>query len=186
MRRSLSTLAALVSLCAGPAFAGSMDSPVMRFDVAEDHTRFAFSDSRVHEDGMPAYGNPFVTRGYIYPAGTLDGSDGVKENGDPAFPDKVLGTWTCDGWFVADGAHTEQGVWLISRQVYDFDNGRGLLISQGPEYADIGEPYWRPITGAAGDYSKVSGAIRQTLLGFHAHGGVKTRFRIPQNKTNGG
>ncbi|MDZ5699065.1 hypothetical protein [Chelativorans sp. M5D2P16] len=140
MGHSLSTVAALVSLCAWPALAGSMDSPVMRFDVAEDHTRFAFSDGRVHEDGMPAYGNRFVTRGYIYPAGTLDDADGVKENGDPAFPDKVLGTWTCDGWFVADGAHTEQGVWLISRQVYDsttaaacwFPRARNMPMSASP------------------------------------------------------
>ncbi len=151
---------------------------VMRFDVAEDHTRFAFDEEPVHDDGMPAYGNPFVTQGYIYPAGTLDDAEGVKENGEPAFPDKVLGTWTCSGWFVANGAHTEEGTWLVSRQVYHFAESDAVLISQGPEYADIGETRQRPITGATGSYSG-AGTIEQTLLGFHAHGGVNIRFNIP-------
>ena len=44
----------------------------LAFDVAEDMTRFVFAEQPVHEDGMPAYGNPFITQGYIYPAGTLE------------------------------------------------------------------------------------------------------------------
>jgi hypothetical protein len=43
---------------------------------------------------MPAHRNPFVTQGYVYPADTLKpGIDGVNEDGSPAFPDLVLGTW---------------------------------------------------------------------------------------------
>ncbi len=71
---------------------------ISTFEVAEDHTRFAFAPAPVFDDGMPAHGNPFVTQGYIYPAGTLsEGVSGTLEDGSPAFPDKVLGTWTCDG-----------------------------------------------------------------------------------------
>ena len=35
---------------------------------------------------MPAYGNPFVTEGYLYPSGTLGGSNGVLPDGRPEFP----------------------------------------------------------------------------------------------------
>ncbi len=51
---------------------------------------------------MPAYGNSFVTRGYIYPEGTLDDSSGVLPNGEPEFLDQVIGEWSCRGWFVGD------------------------------------------------------------------------------------
>ena len=55
----------------------------------------------LHENGMPAHGNAFVSQGYIYPEGTLaDGIVGVLQDGSPAFPDLVLGTCTCDGYFV--------------------------------------------------------------------------------------
>jgi hypothetical protein len=60
--------------------------PLVRFDVAEDHTRFVFAPTPVHDDGLPAYGNPFVTQGYIYEAGTLDGGvEGVNPDGSPVF-----------------------------------------------------------------------------------------------------
>lgn len=66
---------------------------------------------------MPAYGNAFITQGYIYPAGTLDGRvERTLANGDPAFPDLVIGEWTCDGYFVADGMRTETGAIVITRQ----------------------------------------------------------------------
>ena len=150
----------------------------MHFDVAEDHTRFVFAPAPVHDDGEPAYGNPFVTQGYIYPAGFLKpGVDGVLKNGEPAFPDKVLGTWTCDGWFVADGVKTKTGTWLISRQVYEFANG-DILISQGPEVADQGKPSKRAITGGTGEYRSIDGVVIQTLLGFTENMGVEARFEI--------
>jgi hypothetical protein len=41
----------------------------------------------VHEDDLPAYGNSFITQGYIYEYGTLNGSNGVLPNGKPEFPD---------------------------------------------------------------------------------------------------
>ncbi|MEO4041848.1 hypothetical protein AAFN47_09615 [Hoeflea sp. CAU 1731] len=56
--------------------AGNAGEPLAAFDVAEDMSRFVFSAAPVFDDGMPAYGNAFITQGYLYPTGTLDG--GVK------------------------------------------------------------------------------------------------------------
>lgn len=166
-----------LGLAIGAAQAGSHDK-ITEFDVAEDHTRFVFDEAPVHDDGMPAHGNAFITQGYIYPIGTLDDGPGVTEDGAPTYPDMVLGTWTCTGWFFGDGAHTEEGAWLVSRQVYHFDGSDALIVSQGPEFVDVGEANARPITGATGAYADEE-VIEQTFLGFHEHGGVKVRFEIP-------
>jgi hypothetical protein len=77
---------ALLAMTGGEAMA----KPLAAFDVAEDHTRIFMAAEPVHENGMPAHGNAFVSQGYIYPAGTLaDGAVGVLEDGRPAFPDLV-------------------------------------------------------------------------------------------------
>jgi len=171
----LSTALASVVACGASA-----DEALLRFDVAEDHTRFAFADTPVHESGMPAHGNPFVTQGYVYPAGTLDlNIAGVLEDGSPAFPDKVLGTWTCDGWFVGEGGDATSGVWLVSRQIIQFNSG-DVIITQGTELADAGLANARPITGATGDYAGYdAGVMLQTLIGFNDHMGVNASFEIP-------
>src|SRR3712207_7801 len=75
---------------------------VVQFDVAEDMSRFVFDKSVTHTDGMPKHGSAFITQGYIYPYGTLNGSNGVLANGKPEFPTKVIGEWTCRGWFVGE------------------------------------------------------------------------------------
>ncbi len=175
LAKTLST-AALLAALASPALAGY---PLKAVDVSEDHTRFIFAPAPVfEEDGMPAYGNPFLTQGYIYPAGTLaNGALGTLKDGSPAFPEKVLGTWTCDGWFVADGAHTKTGTWLISRQTFEFRNGE-ILITQGDEIADVGVANARAITGGTGDYADIEGVVMQTLLGFNEHMGVAASFEI--------
>lgn len=152
--------------------------PLSQFDVAEDHTRFVFAPAPVHEDGLPAYGNPFVTQGYIYEAGTLDGGvEGVNPDGSPVFPDKVIGTWTCDGWYVADGMHTTTGVILISRQVFQF-NDDDVIVTQGAEYADAGLATPRVIAGGTGDYADLDGVMFQTVLGMSDGFGVRVQFEI--------
>jgi hypothetical protein len=73
--------------------AASADGALRAFDVAEDLSRFVHDEAPVFDDGMPAFGNAFVTQGYVYPAGTLDGGvEGTTPEGGPAFPDKVIGT----------------------------------------------------------------------------------------------
>lgn len=146
----------------------------LRFEVAEDATRFVFAEQPVHDDGLPAYGNPFVTQGYIYPEGTLDGTNGVLPDGSPEFPDLILGEWTCRGWFIGDGAHTTTGQWVVTTQVYSFADA--ILITDGTEVADIDVPAERAITGGTGPYASVSGEGEQVLLGYNASEGVDLRF----------
>ena len=174
MKVTLTSFAALAALSA-MAFAG--DAPT-RFDVAEDHTRFVFASTPVHDDGLPAYGNAFVTQGYVYEAGTLDGGhEGVNPDGSPAFPDKVIGTWTCDGWYVGNGFHTKAGTILISRQVFEFEDG-SILISQGPESVDENIPLPRAITGGTGEFAGIGEEMSQTLLGMSDGFGVRLQFEL--------
>ncbi len=171
LRTTLSGLA-LVAALGSAASAESLAS----FDVAEDHTRIFMAAEPVHENGMPAHGNAFVSQGYIYPEGTLaDGTVGVLEDGSPAFPDLVLGTWTCDGYFVGEGGNTATGVWIISRQTFAFDDG-ATIVTQGTEIADIGQPNLRPITGATGDYAEIDGGLIQTTLGFNDFWGLSATY----------
>jgi hypothetical protein len=143
----------------------------LRFDIAEDGNRFVFDDLNLLEDGMPGYGSAFVTQGYIYPAGTLNGSNGVLANGAPEFPDLVLGEWTCYGWMIGEGAHTQSGKWVVSTQIYDFVDG-GMIVTDGFEIADIDVPTTRAISSGIGSYAGASGEQVQTLLGFTDQMGV--------------
>ena len=147
------------------------ESPVMTYEVAEDGTRFAFDDLNLFEDGMPGYGSAFVTQGYIYPVGTLNGSNGVLANGEPEFPELVLGEWTCFGWMIGDGAHTATGEWVISTQVYKFNDG-STLITDGFELVDFEVPTTRAITGGTNAYRSASGEQVQVLHGFTEQMGV--------------
>jgi hypothetical protein len=152
--------------------------PLARFDVAEDHTRFVFAPTPVHDDGFPAYGNPFVTQGYIFEAGTLDGGvEGVNPDGSPVFPDRVIGTWTCNGWYVADGAHTTTGTIIVSSQLFQFDGG-DTIVNHGAELADYNVAMPRLITGGLGDFADVEGVMYQTNLGMTDGFGVRAQFEI--------
>ena len=55
------TLAAFAAAIPAAALA---DGSLSAFDVAEDLSRFVHDESPVFDDGMPAYGNAFVTQGY--------------------------------------------------------------------------------------------------------------------------
>ncbi|MDW3223937.1 MAG: hypothetical protein R8G34_13800 [Paracoccaceae bacterium] len=171
-----STLSA-IALLATTGFAIAEGAP-MAFDVAEDHTRIFMSAQPLHENGMPAHGNAFLSQGYIYPAGTLkDGIVGVLKDGAPAFPELVLGTWTCDGYFVGEAGNATTGVWVISRQVFALNDG-DQIVTQGTEIADIGQQNQRPITGATGDYAHIEGALVQTTLGFNEFMAISATFEF--------
>jgi hypothetical protein len=150
----------------------------LAFDVAEDLSRFVYQESPVFEDGMPAYGNAFVTQGYVYPAGTLDGDvEGTLADGSPAFPDKVIGTWTCDGYYVGDGFRTLSGTVVVTRQVIVFNDG-DIVITQGPELAETDVEVIRAVTGGTGDYVNAPAEISQTLLGMSDGYGVRLQLRL--------
>jgi hypothetical protein len=192
-RHRKSRLAVLVALlaagAAAVAYAASADpeaeaarssSAILRFDVAEDPTRFVFSPSPVHGDGSPAYGNSFITQGYLYPAGTLNGSDGVLADGQPEFPDKVLGEWTCWGSHVGQGAKTANGPIVVTTQLYQLGEGAGrrTVVTDGYELADVGVPVDRAITGGTGPFASARGEQVQRLLGLGPTNGVKLRVTL--------
>jgi hypothetical protein len=153
---------------------------VLRFDVAEDMTRFAFDSDIVHEDGMPTNGSAFITRGYIYPAGTLTESNGTLADGSPEFPELVLGEWVCRGWFVGEGAHATSGPMVVTTQLYNFGGtlGESLLVSDGYELADVGVAIDRAITGGTGAFLGADGAASQTFLGFNGSAGVNLSYEV--------
>lgn len=168
----------LAALLASTPAAAIADGALSAFDVAEDISRFVFADAPVFADGMPAYGNPFITQGYVYPAGTLGGGvEGTLPDGRPAFPDKVIGSWTCDGFLVGDGMHTTTGPIVITRQIIAFEDG-DLLITHGPELADVDVSVTRAVTGGTGDYADAPAEIRQTLLGMSDGYGVRLQMEF--------
>ncbi len=152
----------------------------LNVDVAEDATRFVFDQDVTHENGYPAYGGTFITQGYIYPEGTLDGTNGVLEDGSPEFPDLVLGEWTCRGWFVNDGLLSESGPVAITTQIFQFgeEYGHTTLITEGYEPIEPNVPFSRAITGGTGPYRVITGQVVQELLGMTDYMGVNLRFQF--------
>jgi hypothetical protein len=176
----------LAAMSADEAVAAAMvEDGVLRFDVSENATRFVFDPDLVFDDGMPAYGATFITRAYIYPAGTLDESNGVNADGSPEFPDQVLGQWICRGWFVGEGMRTMSGAMLVTHQIYNFGDGLGqaMLTSDGYELADVGVQIDRAITGGTGPFAGAGGVAHQTLLGLNAAEGVNLHFEIELTAT---
>ncbi|MCZ6734343.1 MAG: hypothetical protein O7C65_00960 [Planctomycetota bacterium] len=171
-------MAVVVLQLSSSAYAGE----TIKFDVAEDPTRFVFDkNGPLVESGLPDYGNPFVTQGYIYPYGTLVGDDpGVDVNGKPLYPDKVIGEWTCYGFIIGEGANTKTGPIIISEQVYSFgeEAGSKTLISNGYELADLNKPFLRAITGGTGPYVGARGQVTETLLAESKYHSVTFRFEI--------
>ncbi|NLX10603.1 MAG: hypothetical protein GXY36_13180 [Chloroflexi bacterium] len=175
--RSLAFVVIIMAVAGGiiaqvQASGPEQDAPAnLTLQVAEDGNRFIFDDGQLFPDGLPNYGSAFVTQGYVYPEGTLNGTNGVLPNGEPEFPDQVLGEWTCYGWMIGEGAHTTTGQWVISTQVYQFSDG-SMLITDGFELVDFDVPLARAITGGTGTYRGATGEMVQTLHGFTEQMGV--------------
>lgn len=151
------------------------------FDVSEDATRFRFDDAPVFDDGMPAAGNGFVTQGFIYEDGTLTEGDGVIVDADgdasPEFPDQVIGEWTCYGTMINGGARETEDAWVVSTQIYEFEDG-STLISSGSELPPGAGTQTRAITGGTGDYVGARGEIAQTSTGFNGSEGINIDFSV--------
>ena len=149
----------------------------LRFDIAENGSRFSFDAEPVDENGLPAYGGEFITQGYLYPHGFLDTHNGVMEDGSPAYPNEVLGRWVCRGWHIGEGASTVTGPWVVTTQIFDLKEefGKQTIITEGYELSDIDLPINRAITGGTGKYSRARGNSTQKLLGFNQSQGVNVR-----------
>lgn len=173
----------VVALAALVAYAAPVNQmQTLRVEVAENGAWFAPDPTHVFDDGFPAYGNVFITQGYIYPEGTLNESNGVLANGDPEFPDRVIGRWVCRGWFIGDGFHTESGPVVLTTQMYDLGEAAGSMavFTEGYELIDVGMVVQRAIVGGTGDYSGAEGVQRQELLGFNATqgGNIRVEFQL--------
>jgi hypothetical protein len=182
-------IALIVLAAAAPAAYAQISergrTTTLEFEVAEDMNRFIFDQDVTYDDGMPADGSSFITRGYLYPVGTLTcdeagACDGVNEDGSPQFPDKVIGEWICSGYMINDAGHATGGVWVFSTQFFQFSASPGAetLVSQGYELADLNTAISRAITGGTGKYSDARGQGEQTLLGFNAGEGVSLRVQL--------
>lgn len=154
--------------------ASADQTSVETIEIAEDGNRFLFDDAPVFDDGMPAGGNAFVTQGYIYEPGTLADGGGVNPDGSPTHPEAVIGTWTCEGFLIGDGAHAESGAWVVTTQIFDFEDfdGQDTVVTHGIELADIGVEVNRAIVGGTGEHAGASGVQSQTLEGFNDSMGV--------------
>jgi hypothetical protein len=95
----------------------------------------------------------------------------------------VLGTWTCDGYFVGEGGNATSGVWIISRQTFVFDDG-ATVVTQGTEIADIGQPNLRPVSGATGEFASIEGGLIQTTLGFTDFWGLSATYAFEDGAMN--
>lgn len=189
-RMALSTLSIvavlLIVACAPvilPASAETADMVTLEFDIAEDMHRFKFDQDVVYEDGLPADGSSFITRGYIYPAGTLTDSNGTNPDGSPEFPDLVIGEWVCQGYMINDAGHATEGVWVFSTQFFQLSEepGAETITTVGYELADVGVAIARGITGGSGDYANARGQSEQTLLGLNPSEGVNIRVKLDVN-----
>lgn len=158
-------------------------NPAFTVDIAGDCNRF-IAEGRGHLDPElnPVFGDTFVQEGIIYQGGTFavmcpEQMDcGLTDTGEPEFPERVIGKWTCYGAFIGNGLVTTEGSWIVSTQVYDFaaepvDNdvftpGKHGLISHGTERVDF-EPFERAVTGGFGKYRNATGQVEQVKVGFN-------------------
>lgn len=156
------------------------DSTVLRFDIAEIASRYVFDESFAGEEGMPGYGAPFITQGYIYPEGTLNGSNGVLENSEPEFPELVLGMWICKGWAVWSGVVGAGDPAAVTTQMFQFGDveDHTAITTGGYEMMDVDIPVTRVITGGSGEHFAVRGEQEQMLLGFTEQMGVNLRVEL--------
>ncbi len=145
------------------------------------------------------HGGEFITHGILYPKGTIDCDEffcnGVDENGNPEFPEKVIGTWTCKGWLVGQGAFAGSGAWTATSQIYSFTADPEIKKAQASgefnlQFFDYSNEYGqrtittdgfespasrrvqRSITGGTGIYGGVRGIQGQKLIGFNPTGGI--------------
>ena len=145
-------------------------------DVACDINTFVSQGPDIPGVG-PDYGASFVVQGVIYPGGTFEenGVDsGLNPDGTPEFPELVIGTWTCRGWFIGDGFATQSGPFVVTTQIYDFDvdsPGSNTVVSEGLELIDLNVPFLRAVTGGTGPNQRIqSGQVSQTAVGANATG----------------
>jgi hypothetical protein len=151
----------------------------LRFDVAENAIGYAWAGDPPLTDGLPARRTAFLTQGYIYPAGTLTAENGVLPDGAPEFPDKVLGQWSCWGWFLGADAPAGTARWLTTHLVnLGGAWGEATLVSEGYSIDEPEVALPRAIVGGTGPYAGARGVQMETNLGFNASNGINVRYEV--------
>jgi hypothetical protein len=152
---------------------------VLHFEVAEDATRFTWNGDLALTDDLPDRDATYITRGYIYPDGTLNGSNGVLSDGSPEFPDKVLGQWSCYGWYVGAGTPGKTAPWITSH-LFNFGGtyGAATLVSEGYSIDELEVSLERAVVGGTGDYAGARGIQLETNLGHNASNGLNFRYEV--------
>lgn len=145
----------------------------LKIDVSCDANRFVFQGPSTAAG--PGYGASFVVQGVIYPEGTFadyGSASGLLANGDPEFPELVLGEWTCRGWFIGDGFATTTGPFVTTTQIYNLSEipGKSTLVSDGLELIDLDVAIRRAVTGGTGRFKRARGEVFQKAVGANATG----------------
>jgi hypothetical protein len=169
----LAILAVMIVASAISSAQSNSEMKTLRLEVAGNGTTMVVMDKPVNEDGLPLHGNPFIIKGYLYPEGTLKETNGVLANGDPEFPDLVIGTWICSGWFYEESLTSPTGPYAVTTQLFEFTDtpGEQSITSYGFEIGDYQIPQQRALTGGTGDYAGVDGQQVQTHIGDNPTGG---------------
>ncbi len=169
----------------------------LKFDVSQDGNTFKIIaidngeggpfDTLTNEGNL-AQGAIFSVLGYIYPEGTLQGGtvSGTNADGTPAFPDLVLGHWSCRGWFIQDGDPGITGIQLLGQQVFLFDAtgklGRKSIVTEGIDLSldevDLNVKFRRVVFGGTGPFKGARGQQTMTNYGFNDSFGVDSTHRL--------
>lgn len=166
------TAALCVSLTRSAYGQPSVES--LGIEVACDATSFVFQGPSTAAG--PDYGASFVVQGVIYRQGTFaehGANSGLLANGDPEFPQLVIGRWTCKGWFLGDGIATASGPFVVTTQIYELGthpSSSTTLVSEGFELIDLNVPLRRAVTGGTGRYRGAEGQVAQTSVGVNETG----------------
>lgn len=162
----------------------AQDMETMTIEVAANGMSFVAQSEPMSEDDLPLHGNPFIIRGYIYSEGTLDGLNGVLEDGGPEFPDLVIGTWICSGFFYGDSLMAESGPYAVTTQIFEFgdtETGETSIMTYGFEMIDIDLAFERAVIGGTGEYAGLSGIQVQTYHGDNPSIGPNFTITLPTN-----
>jgi hypothetical protein len=152
---------------------------VYTVDVAEDMEQFIPTFVRPG-DTQPEPGSFFVTRGRVFPEGTIQG------DGSDFDPNRFghIGVWICRGTHLVSASEIPDAPWWVSStQLFVLGRqGKEMLTTEGIEGKGT---IRRVMTGGAGNYAGWTGEVFQTFLGFNATGGVNLRvtfvLRPPAN-----
>lgn len=142
---------------------------VYTVDVAEDMGYFIPTLVRP-EHTQPEPGSFFVTRGRVFPEGTIQG-DGATF--DPNTSGHI-GVWICRGTHLVAASDIPDAQWWVNTtQIFVLGRqGKEMLTTEGIEGRGTSR---RAVTGGAGNYAGWVGEQYQTFLGFNTTGGVNLR-----------